>query len=250
MGFPKPTILDLGDVNIAVYQKGEATAPPVVLIHGWPEMAYSWKSQLPALARAGYRAIAMDLRGFGHSDAPTGKEHYHITKMVGDIEHLLDKLAIREAVLVGHDWGGIIVWHAARMISERVRGVISICTPHTKYPPVDPLAIFEKRHGKDHYFVAYQQQGVAETLFDQDPLAVFKMLFRTVPKGTKSSHEMYHLLKNFKTYLAAGAPDLPGAVMSREDMQVFAGAYTHSGFHGGINLYRNTTENWQYGASL
>ncbi|HHL42923.1 MAG TPA: alpha/beta fold hydrolase, partial [Hellea balneolensis] len=133
---------------------------------------------------------------------------------------------------------------------ERVRGVISICTPHTKYPPVDPLAIFEKRHGKDHYCVAYQQQGVAEALFDQDPFAVFKMLFQTVPKGTKPSHEMYHLLKNFKAYMAAGAPDLPGAVMSREDMQVFAGAYTHSGFHGGINLYRNTTENWQYGASL
>ena len=250
MGFPKPNIVDLGDVRIATYERGRKDAPPVLLIHGWPEMAYSWKHQMRPLADAGYRAIAIDLRGFGHSDAPKDVSAYGIEKLVGDIEAVLGALGIRETVLCGHDWGGIIVWHAARMLENRVRGVISVCTPHMKQPPADPIEIFRHRHGENHYFVAFQEEGVAESMFAQDPLALFKMLFRRTPPGTKPSSEMYYLLEHYKEYLAAGAPQLPGQVMSTQDLQVYAGAYIHSGFHGGVNLYRNTTHNWHHDKNL
>lgn len=250
MGFPQPTLLDLGDVDIAVYQQGEISAPPVLLVHGWPEMAYSWKHQLPALAQAGYRAIALDLRGFGHSSAPKARSAYHIQNIVGDIEGVLGKLGIREVVLVGHDWGGIIVWSAAKMLANRVRGVVSICTPLVKPSPVDPIEIFKKRYGEDHYFVAFQEEGVAEAVFEDNPMALFNMIFRSVPKDAKPTKEMFYLVKNFKAYLANHAPDLPGGVMSDEDMQVFAGAYLSSGFHGGINLYRNVTANWEFAKTL
>lgn len=250
MGFPSANIVDAGEVRIATYERGRKDAPAVLLIHGWPEIAYSWKQQMQPLADAGYRAIAVDVRGFGHSDAPRNMSAYGIEKLVGDIEGVLGALGIREVVLCGHDWGGIIVWHAARMLENRVCGVISVCTPHMKHPPADPIDIFKHRHGDKHYFVAFQEPAVAEAIFEQDPLALFKMLFRKTPPGTKLSSEMFYLLEHFKTYLAAGAPTLPGLVMSDEDLQVYAGAYTHSGFHGGVNLYRNTTHNWHHDKTL
>ncbi len=250
MGFPNARIIDAGEVKIAIYERGAANAPPVLLLHGWPEIAYSWKHQMQALAEAGYRAIALDLRGFGHSDAPRNVAAYRIDKLVGDIEAVLGALGLREVVLCGHDWGGIIVWHAARMLENRVRGIISICTPHMRRPPADPIEIFKHRHGDDHYFVAFQKPGIAETILEQDPLAVFKMLFRRTPPATKPSSDMYYLLNHLQTYLEAGAPKLPGQVMSDEDLQVYAGAYTHSGFHGGVNLYRNTTANYNFTADL
>ncbi len=245
MDFPRPEILKTGEVRIATYQCGDRAAPPLILLHGWPEMAYSWAPLMQPLARAGYRVIAMDIRGFGHSDAPYEVEAYRIDHLVGDVEAVMNMLDIREAVLVGHDWGGIIVWHAARMIEERVRGVISICTPHMKRPPADPIDIFRARHGDEHYFVKFTDNPTIETLFDRDPMAVFKLLFRKTPKGAKISSDMYALPKMLQAYLDAGTPDLPGAVMLEQDLQVYAGAYTHSGFRGGINLYRNTSANYR-----
>lgn len=250
MGFPRANIVDAGEVRIATYECGAKDAPPVLLVHGWPEIAYSWKHQMQPLADAGYRAIAMDVRGFGHSDALRDVSAYGIEKLVGDIEGVLGALGIREVVLCGHDWGGIIVWHAARMLENRVRGVISVCTPHMKQSPADPIEIFKRRHGDKHYFVAFQDEGVAEAIFEQDPMAVFKMLFRKTPPGTKLTSEHFYLVEQYKTYLAAGAPTLPGQVMSDEDLQVYAGAFTHSGFHGGVNLYRNTTHNWHHDKNL
>lgn len=250
MKFPTPEIVKLADVNIATYQAGPKDGVPLLLIHGWPEIAYSWSRQIGPLADAGYRVIAVDLRGFGLSSAPKDVEAYGIEKMVGDIEGVLDALDIEKAVICGHDWGGIIVWHAARMIPNRVSAVIGICTPHVKQPPASPITIFRHRHGEDHYFVAFQKPDEAEGLFERDPAAFFRMMFRTVPKGTKPSSEMYHLMKKFREYLAAGAPELPGNVMGAADRQVYVDAYAKSGFHGGVNLYRNTDANWEYDKAL
>ena len=250
MSFPRANIIDAGDVKIAIYERGAETAPPVLLIHGWPEIAYSWKHQMQPLADAGYRAIAMDVRGFGHSDAPKNVSAYGIENLVADIEGVLDALGIREVVLCGHDWGGIIVWHAARMLENRVRGVISVCTPHMKHPVADPIEIFKRRHGKQHYFVAFQEPGVAEAIFEQDAMALFKMLFRSTPPNKKPSSDMFYLLEHYQAFMAKGMPALPGQVMSDEDLQVYAGAYLKSGFYGGLNLYRNTTHNWHHDAKL
>ena len=163
----------------------------------------------------------------------------------------MDALGIGQAVICGHDWGGIIVWHAARMIAPRVTGVISICTPHLKRPPADPIAIFEKRFGPDHYFVDFvQNPGAAEALFERNIEAFFRLMFRKTPKDAQPSKEMYFIPKRFADYLDKGAPDIGGLVMDEADLQVYIDAYRQSGFHGGVNLYRNTGPNWRLTGGL
>jgi len=250
MTFPLRQLIPLKDVEIATYQAGPIDGFPLLLVHGWPEIAYSWKNQMYPLAMAGYRVIAIDLRGFGWSSAPVDASQYGIQKLVGDIEGVLDHLHINQAVICGHDWGGIIVWHAARMIEKRVKGVIGICTPHVKRPPVDPMLIFEKRYGAEHYFVEFMRSNRADNLFAENPRAFFQMMFRRTPTDAKINTRMFQMVRRFEAYLAAGAPASDQSIMSSDDLQMYVDAYTHSGFHGGHNLYRNTSKNWVFDASI
>ena len=101
--FPAPTRIKVKDIELSVHLAGPEDGQPLLLAHGWPELAYSWKNQIDVLARAGYRVIAPDLRGFGASDCPAGTEHYAVDEMVGDFTGLLDALGHEKAVFVGHD---------------------------------------------------------------------------------------------------------------------------------------------------
>jgi len=159
-------------LRLAYYEAGPKDGVPILLVHGWPELAYSWSRQMPVLAAAGYRVLAVDLRGFGDSDAPLSVSHYGIANLVSDLEALLGHLDIPKAVLCGHDWGGIIVWHAARMMRARISHVISVSTPHVRLAPIDPIEIFRRRHGDDHYFVDFCDHiGRSEGLFAKDASA-------------------------------------------------------------------------------
>ena len=249
--FDDPKFYRNDGLKLAYYEMGPRDGVPILLVHGWPEMAVSWSHQMPALAEAGYRAIAIDLRGFGHSGAPHGAVHYGIAQMTSDLEALMDHLGLERAVMLGHDWGGIIVWHAARFLAARVSHVISVCTPHVKLAPIDPIEIFRKRFGDDHYFVDFcDHYGRADALFATDVAAFFKMMFRSTPKGAKLEAKHTHIPKNYAAYVAAGAPVLRGAIMSADDMARYVQGYERSGFHGGINLYRNTTANWQLAKTM
>ena len=249
--FNTPRYYDNDGFKLAYYEAGPKDGVPILLVHGWPELAFSWSNQIPVLAQAGYRVIAVDLRGFGQSDAPHGVHHYGITQIVADLEALLNHLHISKAVLLGHDWGGIIVWHAARFLRDRISHVISVSTPHVKLAPIDPIKIFRKRFGGDHYFVDFcDYPERADQLFAQDVAAFFKLMFRTTPPSSKMLAEHTHIPKNYTAYLASGTPDLPGQFMRSEDRDYYIRAYKRSGFHGGLNLYRNTTENWQLGQGL
>ena len=246
MNFEQPHFITSDGYQIATYSDGLKDAPVVILIHGWPELAYSWKTTVPPLVDAGYRVIAYDLRGFGASDAPRGVEHYAIEQMVADLEAVINSQTSEKVTLIGHDWGGIILWHAARMIADRIQRIVSICTPHVKHAPVDPLKIFRKRFGEDHYFIEFNNrpEGI-ENLFARDPDAFFRLMFRTTPRGKEMDKKFTYIPKSFAKYLHQGAPDLPGPVMSDKDRNVYTCAYKQSGFHGGMSLYRNTTHNWE-----
>ena len=249
--FPEPQYFNHDGLRLAYYEAGDAADETLILLHGWPEIAYSWAHPIHALADAGYHVVAPDLRGFGRSDAPHsggdgGKAHYGIAQMVGDVEALADHLGKARVSVIGHDWGGIITWWAARMLGERVSRVASICTPLVKTAPVDPLKIFEKRFGTEHYFVVFNREPewVAE-LFARDPDAFFRLMFRTVPEDYQMGSAFTHIPETFAAFLARGAPEVKGAVLSEAQRAVFVEAYGRSGFHGGIALYRNTTENWE-----
>ena len=131
--FPTPRIVNSGDIDLAVHEMGEG--PPVILIHGFPELAYSWRHQLPAFAEAGYRAIAPDMRGYGGSDKPPHVDDYTIQKLIGDIEGLMAALSIDKAVVIGHDWGAMLTWQMALLAPQRMAGLITLNIPHIPRPP-------------------------------------------------------------------------------------------------------------------
>ena len=237
--------------RIATYTDGPEDGEPLILIHGWPELAHSWSPLTPRLAEAGYRCIAYDLLGFGRSDAPRELYHYGIANLVAHLEAVMDAHGVQRCVLVGHDWGGIVLWHAVRMIEARVKAAISISTPHVGRAPVDPMTIFANRFGTDHYFLDFARRPEAiDALFACDPDAFFRMMFRTTPPGTTLAPEMTHIPKRFAEYLERGAPGGADMVMSPEDLRVFADAYRRTGFLPGMNYYRNTSANWALAEGL
>ncbi len=246
--FPEPKFVDAKGVKLAIYEANGDPAgerPPVILVHGWPEIAYSWKHILPALAGAGFRAIALDLKGFGRSDAPKDKTLYDIEHMTGDLAALLDSLDIERAVFCGHDWGGAIVWPMAQLHPARVAGVIGVSTPHRPPPPVAPLSIMEKRHTDRHYIVRFQEDGIPENILAQDPTRFFRLMFRR-PKFREIPKDLDNRVFDLLGRLENGPPPNDDDVLlSDADIAVFVDAYVQSGFTGGVNLYRNIDHNWE-----
>lgn len=245
MNFDGPHFVTSDSFQIATYADGPKEAPTVLLVHGWPEIAYSWKNTVPALRAAGYRVIAYDLRGFGQSSAPLDPVHYAMPQLVADMEAVMDAYGIEQTIICGHDWGGSIVWHAARMISHRVTAVIGICVPHTARAPVEPLKIVEKRSGPKHYFIEFRDRGpeVAE-VFAQDPDGFFRLMFRSTPPGAVMDETFTFIPTKFESFLKAGSPPLRGVVLPEADRQYFIEAYVRTGFETGMNLYRNIDVNW------
>lgn len=245
--FPERQFIDAGDVRLAIYEAdGDAarTRPPVILIHGWPEIAYAWKNQIHALAEAGFRTIAVDLKGFGYSDAPVDTALYDIEHITGDLAALLDALDINQAYFCGHDWGGSIVWSMGQWRASRVAGIIGVCTPLRPRPPAPPITILKKRFTEKHYFVQFQEPGVAEKLFARDVERFVQMMFRKpAPRERWAAliPEIYDLPGRFRSDMPAHKDDL---IVSDEIIKVYVDAFQQSGFHGGINLYRNVDRNW------
>lgn len=241
--FPEANILDAGGVRLASYEAGDGF--PVVLVHGWPELAYSWKNVIPALAGAGWRAIAPDVKGFGRSDAPADKTLYDCRHLTDDFAALLDALEIEKAVFCGHDWGGALVWSMAQLRPDRVAGVIGVSTPLRPRAPAAPLDIIAKRLTPQHYFIKFQEEGAPETLFESDIERFFRFVFtRPAPRSRwpELIPGVYDLMSRFQE---GSAPPDDKLVLSREDLQVYIDAYSKTGLRGGINLYRNINRNWE-----
>lgn len=193
---------------------------PVLLIHGFPELWYSWRHQIPALAEAGFRVIAPDLRGYGGTDKPHAIAAYDIHNLIDDLTGLLDACAVEKAVIVGHDWGGIIVWPFAQLRPERVERVISLNTPFMGRGPVSPLEAFKAApDGRFNYILQFQPEGVAEAAMDADVAGVLRRIMQ------ENAHN-------------------PGAITDA-DLAVFIEAFSAGGFRGPINLYRNFQRNWE-----
>ncbi len=242
-GFPAPRAVDIGGVSLSVHEAGAGSA--IMLVHGWPELAYSWKNQTGPLTNAGYHVIAPDLKGFGASDAPLDKSLYDIRHMTDDLVRLLDKLGVERAIFCGHDWGGAIVWPMAQLHPDRVAGVIGICTPHRPPPPAPPLAIIKKRFGDKHYFIQFQEAGVVERLFAGDVERFFRLMFRRPPTAAEIARIGARMLDLPGRFRDGPPPDPAATILGDADLQIYVDAYRRSGFHGGVNLYRNIDRNYE-----
>ncbi len=246
--FPEARRVDIGGAHLSVH--GAGAGPAIVLVHGWPEIAYSWKDQIGPLAAAGYRVIAPDLKGFGASSAPRDKSLYDIRHMTDDLARLLDALGVERAVFCGHDWGGAIVWPMAQLHPLRVAGVIGVCTPHRPPPPAPPLTIIKNRFGDSHYFLQFQEDGVVEELFAKDVERFFRLMFRRPPSADQIEKIGARMLDLPGRFRDGPAPDPASTIIGDGDLQVYIDAYRRSGFHGGINLYRNIDRNYEITRTL
>lgn len=247
--FPEPTFYHSNGINMAVYEQGEGF--PVILAHGFPELAYSWRYQMSALANAGYRAIAPDQRGYGLTDKPEPVEAYDIHHLCGDMAGLMDALDLKKAIFVGHDWGGPVVWNMPLLFPDRVAGVVGMSVPFSPRGESDPVAFLEQLFGPDHYIVHFNRQpGVADAAFARDPRNFFNNIFRTrMWGGDNAPSEPASFDVSLMNMLDMTDP--PGEpLMSEEEMDVFVEAFTKGGFTGPINWYRNITRNWETSADL
>src|SRR5210317_2400301 len=116
--FPEPNFIDTNGIRMAVYEQGDG--PAVILLHGFPELAFSWRHQLPALAAAGYRAIAPDQRGYGKTSVPSNVSDYRMSELIADMHGLLDALDLESATFVGHDRDAMVLWQMAMRAPERI----------------------------------------------------------------------------------------------------------------------------------
>jgi pimeloyl-ACP methyl ester carboxylesterase len=242
--FPEPNFVETNGIRLAVYEQGQGE--PVILLHGFPELAFSWRFQLPAIAAAGFRAIAPDQRGYGRSSAPSGVEDYGIDRLIADILGLLDALQFERATFVGHDWGAFVLWHMSLLCPERMEKQAILNIPFWPRPPVDPIELFRQRFGDDFYIVNFQDSDQADRTFASDPAHFFDVLMRKNQVSRKEfdrlppERRVLSLLQTFAREESGGDP-----VLSDEERDYFAAAFTKSGFTGPINWYRNWTANWE-----
>ncbi|MBL4617866.1 MAG: alpha/beta hydrolase [Robiginitomaculum sp.] len=244
MNFPKPRRIASNGIELSVHLAGSPDGVAVLLLHGWPELARSWKHQMAALAKAGFYVIAPDMRGFGGSDCPQEIDAYGIDILLADMTGLLDALDVEKAIWVGHDWGGFISWPAALLVPDRVAGLIGVNTPHSPRAPVDPVELFKKFFGDDNYIVRFQEPEFAESVFTGREEEFFDFIFGKPPLNKTSSTPATatHFFTRFANFTGAEENTL---VMPKDERAIFASTYAKSGFTGGINYYRNLTANWK-----
>lgn len=242
--FPEPSILRANGIDLAVYEQGRG--PAVVLLHGFPELAYSWRHQLPALADAGFRAIAPDQRGYGRSDVPQDVGDYRIEQLIADVHGLLDALELQTATFVGHDWGAFVLWQMAMRAPERIEGLIVLNIPHFPRTPVDPIQIMRSRFGDDFYIVNFQDSDAADKAFAADPVHFFNMMMRRNQVSRQQFDQLPDEMKSISLLKVMARVEGSGEpLLTDEERDYFASAFAKTGFTGPINWYRNWTLNWE-----
>ena len=240
MNFPTAQTIASNGIELEVFHAG--SGKPILLCHGWPEHAFSWRHQIQPLVDAGYHVIAPNQRGYGHSSKPAEVTDYDITHLTGDLAGLLDHFGYDEALFVGHDWGAIVVWNMAMMQRERVSGVINLSVPFMERGATEWVGFWESQLGGDFYIVHFNRQpGVADAVFDANRERLLRNLYRTRQWLSPPME-----LSGMPMIAMAQMDDVPGETfMSDDELQVFSDAFAHSGFTGGINWYRNFSRNWE-----
>ena len=239
-------VVAVNGIRLHVVEAGEAL---VLLVHGFPESWYSWRHQLPVLAAAGYRAVALDVRGYGRSSAPPAVEAYRMLRIVADNVALVRRARRGEAVVVGHDWGAPIAWNSALLRPDVFRAVAGLSVPFAA-GDTRPTDAFRAMAGDEEFYIEYfQQPGRAEAeIEERRPALAARLLLlglrgradaapgggtvATIPHGGRMCRPLL----------------LPGpmpAWLTEEDLDVYAGEFERTGFTGGLNRYRNVDRDWE-----
>jgi pimeloyl-ACP methyl ester carboxylesterase len=242
----RQSTISVNGVDLRVTQAGDPAGPCVILSHGFPESAYSWRHQIPVLAEAGYHVIAPDQRGYGFSSSPKDVDAYGITHLTGDLVALLDVTGHDTATFVGHDWGAMVVWEAARLHPTRVNAVVGVSVPFTAWP-APPTDIMKAMWGDRFFYILYfQPVGPAERELEAD----IRHTMHSILWG--ASGEMYKgVPTEFPPMEGTGFLDMFTDVpehlptwLTENDLGYYVEQFTNSGFFGPVSWYRNLDANY------
>jgi pimeloyl-ACP methyl ester carboxylesterase len=233
-------------VDLRLVEAGEGF--PVVLAHGFPELAYSWRHQIPALAAAGCHVMAPDQRGYGRSSRPDAIDDYDIAHLTGDLVGLLDDAGEERAVFVGHDWGALVVWQLALLHPERVAGVVGMSVPFIPRGPMPPVQVMRQVFGDMFFYIVYfQEPGVADADLGRDPARTMRgLLVSLVTEGADPERVATAMANDGRGFVdrLPEVDTLPGW-LSEDELAFYVSEFSRTGFTGGINWYRNMDRNWE-----
>ncbi|EJM62853.1 alpha/beta fold hydrolase [Pseudomonas sp. GM48] len=242
MNEPHLQMLDINGIRMQVAMQG--SGPLVLLCHGFPELWYSWRHQLAALAAAGYRAVAPDMRGYGGTDAPAELDAYTALHLVGDMVELVNSLGEQQAVIIGHDWGALVAWSAALLRPDLFRAVVGMSVPFSPRGHVEFLSAFASRGISNFYIQYFQTPGVAEAELERDVESSLRRIYFS-GSGDGPDRPIFGLLQPGQGFLEGMIePETLPAWLSHEDIACYTREFTRSGFRGGLNWYRNITRSW------
>jgi pimeloyl-ACP methyl ester carboxylesterase len=241
-------MIDTPNARLRVALAG--TGRLVVLIHGFPEGWYSWRHQIAALADAGYRVAAPDVRGYGGSDKPHAIEAYTLGDMCADIDGLIAALGGGPAVVIGHDWGAVIAYGTALRHPARVSAVAGLSAPHLGRGPTPSVELLRKVYKDRFYYQLYfQEPGVAEAELEADVrTSLRKIYYRASSDGQKAKER-------------DGTPSGPGYLgrmvdpdrlppwLTEADLD-YCAAQFRDGFRGPLNRYRNSERDFEQAAAF
>jgi pimeloyl-ACP methyl ester carboxylesterase len=243
---------------------GLVDGPPIVFVHGWPELAISWRHQLPAFAALGFRCVAPDMRGYGRSTVHPRTEDYALEAIVADMLEMADALGIARAVWVGHDWGSPVVWSIAAHHAERCLGVASLCVPYIAqgFSLPNLVKLIDRRVYPEAEFPAGQwdyqffyEENFEKTVrdFEADIAATVRALFRSGNPAARAKPSRTATIRRDGGWFggagrAPAAVPLDTGVLTEADHAQYVAALTRNGFFGPDAWYRNHAANMDYAA--
>ena len=251
--FPAATMIEIQGRPFEIFEAGAPSdglnnRTTIVLCHGFPELAYSWRYQVQPLVDAGFHVLMPNQRGYGRSYRPNDIESYDIHHLTNDLRLLLDYFNIDQAYFIGHDWGALVVWQLGLLHPDRLLGIGALSVPFMPRSTEDPITLWERILGPDFYIVHFNRQfAVADKIFEANCAQFLRNLYRTRlwqasdalanTDGNTATGMMLIQLADAKT--PSGDP-----IMSEAELAVFIDAFQHSGFSAAINWYRNFSRNW------
>lgn len=225
-------------IRMHVVEQGNQEGSVVLLIHGFPELWFSWRHQMSELARNGYRAIAPDMRGYGDTDAPSDPQLYTVFHLVGDLIGLLDHLQVPQAFVVGHDWGANVAWNLCLFRPDRVRALVNLSVPYRpRSPSYKPSDVF-KKFGDGFYISQFQEPGRAESSFARYDVSTLVKKFLSIKIPDLIAPSGMEIIDFLETPLS-----LPSWI-SEDEVEYFASKFQKSGYTGPLNYYRMMDVNW------
>ena len=241
-------------VRIHYVEQGPSDGPLVLLVHGFPELSYSWRNQLPALAAAGYHAVAIDVRGYGRSGKPSRVEDYRVVRHVADNVAVAEPFGAEHVVIVGHDWGAPISWTSVLLRPDLFDAIALLSVPYTPPSATQPTKAFAEMVGPDNEFYMnyFQEPGRAEAEAEEDVRRWLEGFYygasadcppggglgmAIVPRGERLVDRLVTL-------------DRELAWLSAAELDVYVAEFERTGLSGGLNRYRNLDRDWTDLAAL